>query len=361
VGTDRGYRLWLVDAELMPILDVSSNDFESWMAGLAANQGPARQRIIKAFASVLGDKSVEWMTWANLEHLPAYASDQSIALIASERQLDTATGEAASSIAQRAPFWLQLAKFSGSGLGILLGLHFSGFDGAILIQQNGRALSLTLPLPPFVLGQTWDPTPNLVVTACNPLVLALTSSVTPGRSIPAGTPWFAFDSDTDFCSRFTVLFPGPLPSQFMTVGLATFTATDTASVTWNNAFADATYQVQPGIPTITDGGGPVSVVADLTTRTTTGVQLLASGSFTGTVSVLAWQTGANPYADLHPADVSRLRTTLLKWKPAKATCVNVVAIVAGELWDYPFGLTWDGDSLTWDQSPSSTVQVLGSF
>jgi hypothetical protein len=248
----------------MPVLDVSSHDYESWMAGLAANQGPARQRIIKAFASVLGDKAVEWMTWANLEHLPSYASDQSIALIASERQLDTAAGEAASSIALRAPFWLQLGRFSGTGLGILLGLHFSGFDGATLIQQNGRALSLALPLPAFVLGQTWDPTPNLVVTSCNPLVTSLTSSVTPGRSIPAGTPWFAFDGNTDFCSRFTVLFPGPLPSQFMTVGVATFTASDTASVVWNNAFADTTYHVQPGIPTITDGGGGVSVVADLT-------------------------------------------------------------------------------------------------
>ena len=72
---------------------------------------------------------------------------------------------------------VQIAKFDGSPLGVLLGLHFSGFDNAVLVQQNGRAYQLTLPLPAFT--STWDPTPNLVVTNLDVLVAPLTSSVTP--------------------------------------------------------------------------------------------------------------------------------------------------------------------------------------
>jgi hypothetical protein len=60
-----------------------------------------------------------------------------------------------------------LSKFYGRPLGILLGLHYAGFDNAVLVQQNGRAYQLTLPLPTLIVGQPWDPTPNLVITACD--------------------------------------------------------------------------------------------------------------------------------------------------------------------------------------------------
>src|SRR3954471_4788939 len=221
----------------MSVSDVASDLFESWIVKLAAVQGVNRKRIVGGFASVVGDKTYEWMTQADLQHLPAYASAAAIALIASERQLDVQSNEATASIADRAPFWLTLAHYYGSGLGILLGLHFAGYDGATLIQQNGRALTLTLPLPPFVLGQAWDPSPNLVVTACPPLTLPLTSTVTPGRSIPAGTPWYAIDGDTDFTSRFVVVFPTALPTAAATIGVALFRGTsEVATATWRNAF-----------------------------------------------------------------------------------------------------------------------------
>src|SRR6185369_6384341 len=102
--------------------------------------------------------------------------------------------------------------------------------------------------------------------ACSSLSVALTSSVTPptttsaGRAIPAGNAWWQFAesrsanprvSDTDYCNRFAVLFPGPLPSQFMTVGTATFTASDTATVAWNNAFPTTSYHLQVSAVTIT--------------------------------------------------------------------------------------------------------------
>jgi hypothetical protein len=336
--------------------EVNSQDFERWITNLDAAQGLVRGRLLGGFAAVIGDKSKEWTTQADLEHLPAYASDASIALIASERQLDTIVNEAPSSIAARAPFWLQLARFYGSGLGILLGMHYAGFDGATLVQQNGRALSLALPLPPFVLGQTWDPTPNLIVTTLPPLTAPLTSSVTPGRVIPAGTPWFMFDSNTDFCSRFAVIFSG-FPEAFTTVGMATFAASDTATAVWNHLFPDTTYLVQPGVPVISDGSGAVSVVADSTTKTISSVQIIASAAFTGTVPVLAWQAGANPFLDLHPADAKRLRDVILKWKPAKATVWSISALVSGRLWGFPVTVAW-GDGGTWG---GSTLIPAGAF
>jgi len=263
----------------MSVQGVSSSLYESWITNLKAVQGTIRKRIFGAFARALGDKTVEWMTQVNLEHMPSFASDQSIALIASERQLDTAPSEATSAIAARAPFWLQLAQFSGSGLGILLGLHFTGFDGAYLVQQNGLALTLTLPLPAFTLGTKWDPTPNLVVTNCSQLTGVLTSNVTPptwmtpGRSIPASQPWWKFDDNTDFCSRFAVVFT------------------------------------------------------------------------------------ANQYPSLSAADQTRMRNTISKWRPAKATCVGIYSLSSGQMWQtLPTAATW-GHAGNWGGSVVSYAGV----
>lgn len=335
----------------MAVQGITSTRYESWVTNLKAVQGLVRRRIFGAFASVLGDKSVEWMTQANLEHLPSFASDQGVALIASERQMDTATGETVRSIAARAPYWLQLARFSGSGLGVLLGLHFSGFDGAVLVQQNGIALSLTLPLPPFVLGQAWDPTPNLVTTACSPLATALTSSVTPTRSIPAGTPWFFFDSNTDFCSRFAVIFPSPLSSAFTRVtGRATFNASASASMAWSATLSSNSYYPMIGMPVVTDGGASVVVAADSTSQTTTAITVNADAAFSGYVDGVA--VGA-----LSTSDLQRMQSTLIRWKPAKATCVGVYAVASGQMVGYPVRLIGSGGTV----GPSSVQTVLGSF
>lgn len=333
--------------------------FQSWASQLRIKWMSFKGRAhVMAYAAVLGDWTTDWMTAALLERMPLTASSTALALIASERQADTYPGEPAATLAPRLTQWMLLWRYAGTPLGLLLGLHFSGFDGALLIQQNGVTWQLKLPLPTIVPGQPWDPSPNLVTSSCPQLALALTSSVTPTRSIPAGTPWFYFDSNTDFCSRFAVLFPGPLmPPSFMTWGVATFAGADSAPVVWNNAFPSTSYCIQVGAVTTPDF---VAVTADGSTQTQTGVTLRASAAFTGTVDVLAYQSGANPFADLHPSDLSRLRSVIVKWKPARATCFNVTALIGGELWDYLFGLTWDGDSLLWDQ-PASSVQILGAF
>ena len=82
-------------------------------------------------------------------------------------------------------------------------MHYAGIDNAVLVQQNGVYYQLTLPLPP----PAADPTGNLVVGTLGALPSILTSSVTPGRSIPSGTPWWIFDNKTDFTSRFAIVFP----------------------------------------------------------------------------------------------------------------------------------------------------------
>jgi hypothetical protein len=252
---------------------------------------------------------------------------------------------------------------AGTWLQLLEELYWGGFTDVYIVQQNGYAFNLSGA--PVVAA---DNSALLVRTPCSSLSVSLTSSVTPpttsttGRAIPAGNVWWQFaesrsansrPSDTDYCNRFALFFPGSLPSQFMTVGTATFTASDTATVTWNNAFPTTSYHVQVGIPTI-DSGGPVSVVADLTSLTLTGCALLASGAFTGSVSVLAWQDGANPYADLHPADLSRLQSLIGTWRP-NALCVGAYVLVQGSMYGWPVA-TFSGRPA---MGPSSIVRFEG--
>lgn len=335
-----------------------STAYERWVTNLRLSwMGASGRAIMGALAAVIGDKTVDWATQAVFEHLPQYASAPSVALTAADRLIDAGPGESTGSLATRLMYASTLWRFANRPLGLLLALHYQGFDNAVIIQQNGRAFSLTLPLPDI--GPNWDSTPNQVVTACNALATALTP-VSPGtKTIPAGTPWCAFDSDTDFCSRFAILFPGPLPSDFTTFGTATFTgAEDAVPVTWNNAFDDTGYHVLVGPPTVTDSAGPVLVDADGTTKTTTGVQVRTSERFAGTVDVLAWRDGQNPFCDLHPGDLARLQRAVAKWRPKKATCVGVYAVAQGKFWGWPPG-PWAGSSSSW--GPSSIVTLPGPW
>jgi hypothetical protein len=232
---------------------------------------------------------------------------------------------------------------AGTWLQLLEELYWGGFSGAVIVQQNGLAFNLS--------GAPTAGADNsvlLVRTPCSALSVALTSNVTPptttqaGRSIPASTPWWQFAesrsanpnvSDTDYCNRFAVLFPGPLPSFFFTWARATFTASDNAAITWNNAFPTTSYLIMPGIPTITSGG-PAVVFADGTTQTTTGVTIRATAAITGAVDVIGCQVGANPLADLHPADLARLQSIIGTWRP-NALCVGVYAVAQGKFMGWP--------------------------
>jgi hypothetical protein len=321
----------------------ASTRYRSWAERLGLSwMGAKGTAFLGAAAKVLGDLTIDWGQAANLEHFPEFASATSIGLIGSERQIDQGLGEALAAYASRLTFATQLWKFAGTPIGMLVALHYAGFDNAVIVQQNGIAYQLQLPLPPFLSGQPWDPTPNLIRTSCSQLDVGLTSSVTPptlvsaGRAIPSGNSWWTFDSDTDFCSRFAVLFPGPLPSLFMTWGRATFVNALTAPVVWNNAFTDTSYAVLRGVITINSlADGIVSVSVDGSTKTPTGVTLRASEAFNGTVDAIAYPPGSNPFANLSGAAMARLRSAITKWRPGKATCLGVYALLQGNFIGWP--------------------------
>jgi hypothetical protein len=272
---------------------------------------------------------------------PDYAPADALPNLGGDRKLVQGPAESDASFRIRLKgVWDDWAR-AGTWLELLVQLYWGGYSGAVIVQQNGLASYLTGAPTAGV-----DPTALYAEVATSSLSVALTSNVNPptvtaaGRSIPSGNAWWQFAesrsanpnvSDTDYCNRFAVLFPGPLPSQFMTIGTATFTASDTATVTWNNAFPTTGYHVQPGAVIVTDGGGPVMVTAD--TLTLTGCTASASSAFTGTCTFLAWQDGANPYADLHPADLSKLQFTIATWRP-NALCVGVYAVAQGTMFGW---------------------------
>jgi hypothetical protein len=306
--------------------------WETWTTRLRlAWMGPTAQRIMGGFAAVLADRSAADSDAAVKMRMPQKAGDPAVLpLIGSSRLLDQGPPGTDTDYANRLVNWIQQWGFAGTPLGVLIALHWAGFDNAVIVQQNGLAFQLTLPLP--TPGPGWDPTPNLTVTSCSQLAMDLTSIVTPTHSAPNGHAWFMFDADTDACSRFAVLFPGTLPPAFMTTGRATFTGSDTATVTWSNIFADTTYLVAPG-PVV--GSSSVVVAVDGTSLTTGAATLRASAPFTGYCDVMAWQAGANPLADLHPADLQRLQSAIKQWRPAKARCVGVYAVAQGKFMSWP--------------------------
>jgi hypothetical protein len=339
-------------------------DFTSWYAALASAipwlfagpNGLAEGRALGQFA----DAQRLYLKQGIQQRFPDYASTDALPYLGGDRKLiqgpsesnanfqirlKTAWGN--SPITVSAP-GLPAAQpggvvegwaLAGTWLELLVQLYWAGFSGAVIVQQNGLAYNLSGAPTAGA-----DPTGLLVKTDCATLACAITSSVTTSRVIPQGSPWWYFaedrsvnarPADTDMCSRFAVLFPGPsLPSAFRTIATATFTATDNATVTWPNSFVDTTYLIDVGPPTITDGGGPVFLTADTTTKTTTGVTIRASAPFTGTATVLAWQVGANPLADLHPADLARLQQIIKTWR-SNALCVGVYAVAQGKFMGWP--------------------------
>ena len=138
-----------------------------------------------------------------MARFPSYAPVDGLPWIGSERGLPQGVNETAVNYAARQnDAWNSWTR-AGTPVSLLVALHYAGIDNAVLVQQNGVYYQLTLPLPP----PPADPTGNLVVGALGALPSILTSSVTPGRSIPSGTPWWMFDSNTDFTSRFAIVFP----------------------------------------------------------------------------------------------------------------------------------------------------------
>jgi hypothetical protein len=333
--------------------------FETWATRLRlAWNGVKAQAIMGGFAAVF-DKSLVWADAAVKMRMPGKASDlAALPLIGSGRLLPQGPTELDADYALRLQYWREQWKFAGTPLGVLLALHFAGFDGLYIVQQNGLAYTLTGTLP--TIGANWDPTANLSITTCLTLATTQTSNVAVGHSVPAGVPWFKFDDDTDWCSRFAILIPGETYSA-EAYGTATFTGaenggsvpwpTATFSPAWSQSFTS--YRVLVGIPTITDSLGPVAVWADGNSKTNTGVRIGASAPFGGTVDVKA-------YLSLDANAVALMQSIVSLWRPRKAKCMGIYRLDYGECWDWPPTKTWDTQGSTWDRAPT-VATLAGSF
>lgn len=330
----------------------ASQFYQAWVQRLRLPWlGTHGRAIMSAWAKVVGDLTVDWGTQANLEHLPEYASAPSVSLIASERQIDAGPTETQAALATRLTGAVPAWQRASSPLGLLLALYYAGFPGAVIVQQNGLAFSLQLPLVPNTSRGDWpsssSPSSSLVVTNLGTpgTTLQPFGNASAVKALPAAQSWWTFDGVYDFTSRFAVLFPGaPLPPAAVTWATATFTGVpseNAVSVAWNNAFPDTTYKILVGTPTITDGGGPVVVDADGTTKTSTGVTVRTNTPFVGSVDLVAYQVGANPYFDFHPGDLARLRAIIRRWQPGARTCDGIFGLAQGAFWGWPLD-TWAG-------------------
>lgn len=305
----------------------TAGPFERWVTKLRVSwMGTKAKAIFGGWAAAMGDKTRTWAIQVLYEHLPELASNDSLPLIGSGRGLPKGKIESNADYASRLPSAIPQWRQAGSALGLLYALYLEGFGDAVLVQQNGRAYSLSLPLAD-------DPSDSLVVTT-----LGL------DQFLPNGPhAWFTFDIDDDWCSRFAVLFPNG-NSAFITTATAVFDGSSLrATATWSNAFPDTTYEVMVGALTST---GPVTVAADPASLTKTTVDVVAVDAFVGTVTLLAYQQGANPFADLHPQDLANLQRAIELWKPKKATCMGIYVTVQGEMWDWPVG-DWDDAGGVW--------------
>lgn len=283
-----------------------------------------------AIGTVL-DQQVDLLKQAQKAHFPSLAPSDALPHIGSDRRLIQGPNETDDNFRIRLrTAWDDHAR-DGTPLELLVQLYWTGFPNAVLAQQNGLGFSLSgAPTA----GQ--DPTSLLTITNLGVLsedTISWNSQNGP-RRIPATTPWWTIDGELANTSRFSVLFPGPLPSAFRTWAVATFSGTGSAAITWNNQFPTSDYQVMVGIPVITSGG-PATVYADSTTQTQDGITIRASGLITGSVVVMAWQNGANPLADLHPADLKRLRIVIDRWRPGNMKCTGIYALARGNMMGWP--------------------------
>lgn len=154
-------------------------------------------------------------------------------------------------------------------------------------------------------------------------------------------PWWLFDLNDYFCSRFALLIDAGGSGPFTTFGTATFVGTEDGSpanpwplATWNNPFLDTSYKALEGVPIVTSPNAPVICVPDSTTKSRTGIRVAASASFVGRVDLVAY-TGDEPFAEIRSADLQRLRLVLRLWRPAKATCVGIYVLTQGKFIGWP--------------------------
>lgn len=318
--------------------------YEKWATQLRLSwlKGEKGKAILGAWARTLGDISAAWALRGLQQQFPQLADVTALPLHGSPSGLPQGPGESDADYALRLTYAVPLRRLTGTWIGLLLALHFEGFTGLVLVQQNGRAVELDDPAA-IDLAEL-DLTDADVIDSLQ-LITALGGH--PGID---DHPWWTFDDDREYCSRFAILAPDGV-STFARVGIATFTGTEDGSVdnpwpvaTFSSGFDDATYHAIAGLPRTDEG--PMSVFTIDSSRTTTTIQVGASGPFVGTVPVLAWPVGENPFANMSASDLQRMRRIVEDWPPEKARCMGLHVLVHGEYWDWPVG-TWDEPGGVW--------------
>jgi hypothetical protein len=300
-----------------------------WLVGRTTGkkEAGALGDILDGYADLADD--------ATKARFPDYAPSDALPAIASERQIFQGYGEGEGQWRGRLRGAWEAWKRAGWHLGMLLALYYDGYTDAVIVQQNGLYARLTLPLAA-------DPLSSLNIGMLGAIATDLTSSKPGGPTIPAGNPWWLFDGDTAFCSRFAVLLPTQ-PDFWMHRGVATFAGTDTATVVWSQPFPSSAYQTVVGAVQTSDG--PVVVVVDSGSKTATGATLIASDAFTGTVDVFAWAAGENPLCCPSASALANLRRTIRLWRPAKAKCVGIYANTVGKFVGWPLRTVGSGGTV----------------
>lgn len=222
-------------------------------------------------------------------------------------------------------------ELDGTAVALLVELWWLGLQDAFVIQQNGRWFQVqSTPdlddLPACVTyGDTMD---------------SSTGSPGPGGRV-AGDPWWNIDYRDYFTSRFIVLLPTGWPP--CTSNLVFDGTTLTATGNWTRPFGPLD-TISTSFTVIT-AGGPVIVTITETTPTT--VTATADSMFTGTVNVLGWVTGADPFLDPRAGELALMRKLIKLYKPGKATCADILATVNGRVWGFPFDMEWGDPGLVW--------------
>lgn len=313
-----------------------------WLAGGVNGQAEG-----KAWPAVL-DYLVSQLVQARYQCFPDYCAADALPAVGNDRQFIQGMSETAASFKTRCRTAPDTWPRAGSAGGVLEQLWYYGLTGAYWVQQNG--LYYTFGSNTLTPGA--DPTALLQSGSTSPLGSVLTSTVNNARTIPAGTPWFYFDGNTDLCNRFAIILP---TWSFSALALASFANSDSAVVTWPFAFGSSTYNVIYGSP-----AAPVVLNVDGTTQTTSGVTLRASAPWTGSVWVVAYTTGVNPLNMFSATNTGAVQRLISTFRP-NSLCTGVYAIRSGRMWDWPANTTWDGYGGNWDSGPSVITQILGAF
>ena len=303
--------------------------------------GPNGAADVKAWATVV-DQQIALTKQAAKVAMPGQAPVDALPHIGADRQLIQGAGESDASFRIRLrDAWAQWSR-AGTWCSVLEQLWYFGATNAVIVQPNGLAYSFSgAPTP----GQ--DPTALVSISNTSATTSTLTSTAPPYRTIPAGTPWFAFDGNTDMTNRFAVILPS---WPFATQAVATFSGTDTATVAWSPfGFPSTTYNVIIRPPSD-------NVVLSANTLTTTGCTISASAPWTGSVYVTAFVNGVNPLNVFSNSSYGALQKVISTFRP-NAICMGVKLFQSGRMWGYPASNTY-GDGGTWG---GSVAQILGQF